>query len=184
MKATEMLMHEHEFILRVIAAMEKAVVNISNPDITPQFFLQAADFIKNFADACHHAKEEGVLFKMMSAAGVAVEGGPIGVMLAEHEQGRQLTRAMRSAAEQWAQGDLNARTETTFSAMSYANLLRQHINKENRVLFPMADQMIPHIKQIAMWQEFERIEREETGEGIHEKYEALAEKLEAEAAEF
>ena len=181
MKATEVLMEEHEVILRVLTALEKAVSKIPNGKFKPDFFLEAADFIKNFADACHHAKEEGVLFVEMASSGVPVKGGPIGVMLAEHEQGRQYTRLMREAAETWHAGDTSAVEAVKANGMGYVNLLRQHIQKENNILFPMADRTIPAEKQSGIWEKFEQIEREETGEGVHEKYEALANKLEGEA---
>lgn len=181
MKATEVLMEEHSVILRVLTAMEKALSDIQNGKFHPDFFLNAADFIKNFADACHHAKEEGVLFVEMEANGVPVKGGPIGVMLAEHEQGRQYTRLMREAVEMWQAGDTSAVEAVKLNGMGYVNLLRQHIQKENNILFPMADRVVPTEKQSAIWEKFEQIEREETGEGIHEKYEALAKKLELEA---
>jgi hemerythrin-like domain-containing protein len=182
MKATEVLMEEHEVILRVLTALEKALTNIPDGKFNPDFFLDAADFIKNFADGCHHAKEEGVLFVEMEASGVPVKGGPIGVMLAEHEQGRQYTRQMREAAERWQAGDTSAIETVKVNGMGYVNLLRQHIQKENNILFPMADRVVPPGKQSVIWERFEQIEREETGKGVHVKYETLAEKLELEVA--
>jgi hemerythrin-like domain-containing protein len=184
MKATEILIEEHEVILRVLAAMDKAVSAIPAGKVGPGFFLDAADFIKNFADGCHHAKEEGVLFVEMEASGVPNQGGPIGAMLADHEQGRQFTRQMRAAAEKWQAGDAANSQEVAANGTGYVNLLRAHISKENRILFPMADRVIPAEKHAAIWEKFERIEREETGAGVHAKYEALAEKLEQEASAF
>ncbi|CAG0965433.1 hypothetical protein ANAEL_00874 [Anaerolineales bacterium] len=180
MKATEVLMEEHEVILRVLTTLEKALSNVPDGKLGPNFFLNAADFIKNFADGCHHAKEEGVLFVEMEASGVPVKGGPIGVMLAEHEQGRQYTRLMREAAETWQAGDTSAIETVKVNGMGYVALLRQHIQKENNILFPMADRVVSTEKQSVIWEKFEQMEREETGEGVHEKYEALAEKLERE----
>jgi hemerythrin-like domain-containing protein len=184
MKATQSLMEEHEVILRLLSAMEKAVATIPSGKVSPGFFLGAADFIKGFADGCHHAKEEGALFPAMEAGGVPVQGGPIGMMLAEHEQGREYTRHMRAAAEKWQAGDTSGSKDVITNATGYVRLLRMHIQKENNILFPMADRMVLEEKQLALWDEFERIEQEETGEGIHEKYEALAEKLEQEASNF
>jgi len=177
-------MDEHEVILRVLTAMEKAVNAIPAGKVRPGYFLDAADFIKGYADGCHHAKEEGVLFPSMEANGVPVQGGPIGVMLADHEQGRVYTRAMRAAAEKWQAGDASASLDVAANGAGYINLLRAHIQKENRILFPMADQVVPVEKQAAIWEEFERVEREETGEGVHEKYERLAEKLEQESLKY
>jgi hemerythrin-like domain-containing protein len=181
MKATEILMSEHLVIERVIAALDEAANRLSTGQtVRPGFFIDAAAFIKGFADGCHHQKEEGVLFPAMNAYGIPVEGGPIGVMLADHEQGRVYTRGMLEAARAWEAGDASARDSVITNARGYANLLRNHIFKENRVLFPMADRVIPTERQEVIDEGFERIEHEETGEGVHEKYLAMAENLERE----
>ena len=181
MKSTDILMEEHGVIQRVIAALEIAAQRTEQgQSLPPDFFIDAADFIKGFADGCHHKKEEGVLFKAMVAHGMPAESGPIGVMLAEHEQGRAYTRAMREAAQKLKAGDETARQAVVLNARGYAGLLRQHISKENDVLFPMANRVIPHAEYDQVDEGFEHIEHEETGAGVHEKYLALAEKLESE----
>jgi hemerythrin-like domain-containing protein len=181
MKATQILMNEHRVIERVLNSLDAAVARARQDDtVRPGFFIDAADFIRGFADGCHHRKEEGVLFKTMGANGMPVEGGPIGVMLYEHEQGRAFTRGMRSAAERWQAGDMSAKLETLQNASRYTALLRQHIQKEDAILFPMADRVIPQAEYAQVEQGFEHVEHEETGEGIHEKYLGLAEKLERE----
>lgn len=181
MKATDILMSEHRVIERVIAALETAVVQLEDgKSVRPGFFLDAADFIKGFADGCHHRKEENVLFAAMESYGVPVQGGPIGVMLSDHEQGRWFVRGMREAAQQVQAGESGAIHLLAEHARGYAGLLRQHIFKEDRVLFPMASQVIPLDKQEDVYEGFERVEHEETGEGVHEKYLALAQSLEQE----
>jgi hemerythrin-like domain-containing protein len=185
MKATETLMQEHRVIEGVLDTLQTAAQSAGegNPAtrgpsaLRPSFFIDAADFIRGFADGCHHHKEEGVLFKMMADNGFPTQGGPIGMMLQEHELGRQYTRAMRSAAEKWAQGDESARQQAVENAQGYVALLRQHIMKEDNILFPMADRAIPVSEHDAVFSGFEQVEHEETGEGVHEKYLALAERL-------
>lgn len=178
MEATQILREEHEVITHVIEALEAAALAVEHGgDISPQFFLDAAQFVRGFADGCHHKKEENVLFPALVAHGMAVEGGPIGVMLAEHEQGRHAIRAMVAAAERWAQGDLTARAEVAHHARAYAALLRQHIEKENHILFPLAEDLLPAETQAHLVARFDHLEHEETGAGIHERYLALADRL-------
>jgi hemerythrin-like domain-containing protein len=181
-KATQILMDEHRVIEHVLSAMQVAADRVSKgEEMRPAFFINSALFIKNFADGCHHRKEEGVLFIAMNESGMPTQGGPIAVMLAEHEQGREFTREMKAAAEAWDKGDLSARNAVVQNALGYVALLRQHIHKEDNILFPMADRVIPPERQQKVLKEFERIEVEETGEGVHEKYHALAEVLEKES---
>jgi hemerythrin-like domain-containing protein len=181
MKATNVLSEEHRVIERVLNVSESGANLLdSGGAVRPEFFLSATDFIRGFADGCHHQKEEGVLFKYMEKQGLPVQGGPVGVMLAEHELGRQFTRALRSAAEEMIAGDPQAKDKAIQSARGYVALLRQHIYKEDNILFPMADQVIPPEQYDLVWEGFEHVEHEETGEGVHEKYLALAEALEQE----
>jgi hemerythrin-like domain-containing protein len=184
MEATKILMEEHRVIERVLGALETAARNLRDGDpVSPAIFIQAAEFIKGFADGCHHKKEEGVLFPAMQSAGVPGEGGPIGVMLADHQEARQLTSAMRVAAERLASGDADARAELIHSALQYVDLLRQHIAKEDNVLFPMANQVLQRSAQSEVLEAFERVEHEDTGEGVHERFLELAATIEKEVAE-
>jgi hemerythrin-like domain-containing protein len=183
MKATEILMNEHRVIERVLDALQTAAqVAAKNGVVRPAFFSDASDFIRGFADGCHHHKEEGVLFQKMVAGGLPAQGGPVGVMLHEHELGRQYTRAMHAAAERWQQGADEARQDVVSNALGYVTLLRQHISKEDHILFPMADRVIPVDEHSLVLDGFDKVEHEETGEGVHEKYLALAERLAVEAA--
>lgn len=181
MEATEVLMEEHRVIERLLASLDLAVRRLeAGEPVRPGFFLDAAEFIKGFADGCHHRKEEGVLFPAMEAAGVPKEGGPIGVMLAEHEEGRRLVRAMRAAAEKLETGDASAKATVVQNAKGYTSLLKQHIQKEDGVLFPLADRVVTGGKRDELREAFERVEHEETGEGVHEKYLEMVEALERE----
>lgn len=183
MKATEILMEEHRVIERVLTSLEVGAGRLAQGHaMRPGFFSDAADFVKGFADGCHHRKEEGVLFEALVAAGLPRQVGPIAMMLQEHEEGRAFTRGMREAAARLAAGDALAQDDVVRNARGYASLLRQHIRKEDTVLFPMADQMISPGDQRAVEEGFEHVEHEETGEGVHEKYLALADALEREAA--
>ena len=181
MKATDILMEEHTIIKRVLTALETAAQRLERGQVVRAgFFIDATDFIKGFADSCHHMKEEGVLFKAMVASGMPAQGGPISMMLAEHEQGRAYTRAMREGAQKLQSGDEPARDQVIRSARGYVALLRQHIYKEDNILFPMANQVISQAEQGNVAEDFERVEHEEIGEGVHEKYLALVESLEKE----
>jgi hemerythrin-like domain-containing protein len=182
MKATQTLMNEHRVIERVLTALEIAAGRVKQgEEVRPVFFINAALFIKNYADGCHHHKEEGILFVAMNEAGMPSEGGPVGVMLAEHVQGREYTAAMKDAAEKWDKGDRSARGAVAQNAFGYVSLLRPHIQKEDKILFPMAERAIPPQQQKKVDADFERAGVEEAAAGVHDKYLALAEVLEKES---
>ena len=182
MKATQILMNEHRVIERVLTALEIAAGRVKQgEEVRPAFFINAALFIKNYADGCHHHKEEGILFVAMNEAGISSEGGPVGMMLAEHEQGREYTAAMKDAAEKWEKGDRSARGAVAQNALGYVSLLRPHIQKEDKILFPMAERAIPPQLQEKVDADFEHAGIEEAATGVHDKYLALAEVLEKES---
>jgi len=185
MKATDVLTEEHRVIEQVLDVLETGANRLENGGtVRPEFFLQATDFIRGFADGCHHQKEEGVLFKRIAEQGFADQGCPLGVMLAEHELGRQYTRALRSAAQGMQAGDPGASRRAIESSRSYIALLRRHIYREDAILFPMADEVIPVGQHAQVWEDFERVEHEETGEGVHEKYLDLASALQEEIYQY
>jgi len=181
MKATDILMSEHRVIEKFINALNEATDRLEEgEEVRISFFVDAASFVGGFVDGCHHKKEEEVLFPTMNQFGVPVEGGPIGAMLYDHEQGRTFTRGIREAAAQVENGNKEAVKSLIENARGYAALLQLHIQKEDTILFPLAGQFIPAGNQEAVYEGFERVEHEETGEGVHEKYLALVEKLEKE----
>jgi hemerythrin-like domain-containing protein len=181
LEATQALSQDHRTIERLLDSLEEAASRLLRGErVRPGFFLDAAQFIAGFADACHHRKEEGALFPAMEAAGLPRSGGPISVMLHEHERGRQYTAAMREAAQKLASGDHSAADEVVENAHGYVALLRQHIMKEDNILFQMAQRVLGPDKQHELSEEFERIESAQAQDGSHGKYLALVEALERE----
>jgi len=176
-RPTDILMEEHQVILRIVAVLNAAVEKLqAGQEVPLEVFRQAVDFIRTFADRCHHGKEQDLLFPMLEQRGIPRQGGPIGVMLYEHDQGRAFVKQMAEALEAW--GEEEARAQLLEGARGYAQLLSQHILKEDRVLYPMADQVLSAADQQELLEEFEAVEAA-LGEGLHQRYVAVVEALEA-----
>jgi hemerythrin-like domain-containing protein len=134
---------EHRVIERVLGALERETKKAAGgAPVDKEFFTQAITFVREFADGLHHQKEESVLFPTLTEAGLPRDGGPVGVMLYEHDEGRKLIRQMSQSLEAAAAGDAQARQTLLRSAGNYVALLRGHIIKEDQVLFPMSDQIL------------------------------------------
>ena len=100
MKSVEHLMAEHELIERGLVLLDKAVARIDAGQPLPEGFpAWAARFFQQFADKCHHAKEEDVFFPVLKQRGIPEQGGPIGVMLHEHVLGRDCVGRMLEASQ-------------------------------------------------------------------------------------
>jgi hemerythrin-like domain-containing protein len=175
-KATELLSQEHRVIERVLAVVEKLTTRPVEDSI--ENWKKALDFIRHFADQCHHFKEEQVLFPAMEERGIPRDGGPVGMMLMEHEEGRTYVRSMLMAIAAVEAKNPAAEETLLNSARAYLRLLREHIQKEDDVLFRIADEVISADEQKALLRSFVEHEAKEMGEGVHEKYLKVVEELE------
>ena len=176
---TQVLKEEHELILQALDALEKKVAALeagAAPDRT--YFDKAVEFLRSFADRCHHGKEEDLLFKAMVHRGFPQHGGPIAVMLSEHETGRAFIRGIAEGAAALGT-DPGAAKQIVENGRGYIGLLRAHINKENNILFPMADNVLTAEDQKHLGKQFERFEKDETGAGVHQAMLKLLEELKA-----
>jgi hemerythrin-like domain-containing protein len=165
MQAFDELEHDHLAIEQVIALLADVSAHAST-ERAFGYGAFAVEFLRRFADGCHHAKEEQALFPLLEARGIPREGGPIGQMLLEHEEGRELLRGMERAI---AERDLPG---FVASAGAYAGLLRAHIEKERHVLFPMGARRLAAEDDRALRERFAAIEREVGGEALHARLHA------------
>lgn len=178
MKATAILVHEHEVIGQALAVLDAMATRLATGGSVPvRDAEQLLEFFVVFADRCHHAKEEGILFPALEAAGVPRDGGPLGVMLAEHAEGRRLIGRLRQDAPAAAGGNAEAGRRFTGAAREYVALLEQHIAKENRVLFPAADTRLTEQDDREITAAFERHEELEMGSGVHERFHRMLDDL-------
>ncbi len=178
MKATEQLRAEHEGIKLMLRILEAICVRLDRGEkIDPEHVSKIIEFFRVFVDKCHHGKEELLLFPVMEAAGVPKQGGPLGVMLAEHDIGRGHVRGMAEALEQYKSGNDKSAPLLATHAREYIALLNGHIDKENNALFPMADAHVPASKQNELYEEFEKLEEEKIGPGVHEEFHNLLDGL-------
>lgn len=176
MRPTEILMEEHRVIEQVIGCVEKmAAIAEATGKLHVEHAEQAQEFVRHFADHCHHAKEEDQLFNLLYERGFSPEQGPIAVMLEEHETGRYHVRGMTEAAKAYAGGDKCAAQTWAGHARAYGELLRNHIVKEDFILYPMADEAFSDEDQQQLLAAFDVVEQ---GHGDHhEKFLAVAGEL-------
>jgi hemerythrin-like domain-containing protein len=179
MRATDELKEEHRVIERVLSVIDAAVAR-QGRGLSPEFFVRVVYFIRNFADICHHGKEEDNLFPAMERRGIPGHDGPVGVMRVEHDRGRAYVREVDEAAKRLTAGDATAMATALRNAAGYAALLRQHIDKEDNILYMMANQVLTESDQRALVAKFEEIELERMGPARRAEFLKLVAQLEAE----
>jgi hemerythrin-like domain-containing protein len=174
-----MLMEEHRIIEKALDAMEAWTAKLaagSESDDKVEL-ARFVSFIQGFADAYHHGKEEDVLFVAMNEHGFPSHTGPVAVMLHEHELGRSHVRALDELARQtpaWSDDDLASLGRVV---REFSSLLRQHIRKEDQVLYPMADARLPAPVKDEMFRRFQDFEEEQARSGERQRLRELANAL-------
>ena len=167
-KPTLDLVNEHSGIMLMLQIMNRvsrrllAGENVDKDDLE-----KIVEFLRNFADKCHHGKEEGILFPELindeSSTALTTQ------LLGEHKSGRDLIKGMVESLPAYAPGNSDA-IHIGVNANEYISLLTQHIEKENVTLFPLADQTLTESKQKEILERFEALERDVIGAGKHEEY--------------
>lgn len=175
MKAIDTLMEEHQLILKVLDSLEGCINNGDSAkmkELLPGYIT----FIRGFADKLHHGKEEEILFKELGNHGFPADSGPVMVMLNEHDLGRGLVKKLLeiNGKDEWDDDDLRAVNE---AGMEFIDLLRQHITKEDTILFPMAKATLPEAASTAVDDEFDLFGSDSKNSDKKRDLEALAEKL-------
>lgn len=175
MLVTENLMKEHQLILKYIDLMERYVEFTLKHPGTSVLLDKASDFIEfihEFADRFHHAKEEDILFRYLEVPGVLTHCNPVPQMLMEHGKGREYVHNMEQALQ------TNALNMLVSNAAQYAQLLKEHIYKEDNILYPMGENGLSDQAKTALLKEYAETEQRLDSRAMWDKYENLYRELE------
>lgn len=154
-KTLKILLNEHKNILEIIEFLEKECDKIeSGKSIDKNFFKKIVEFIRNYADKFHHAKEENILFSEMNKNQKELHCNPMAQMVYEHDLGRNYVKEIEKGIKEYN------KNKVVENARSYCKLLREHIHKEYNILYPMADEILDKKAQFSMLEKFKKIERE------------------------
>lgn len=144
MDSIKLMMEEHQYILRMLAVVRKACYGVlQGEEINYEDFDQMIDFIRSYADAHHHGKEEKLLFNEM-----VTHLGPLGNklithgMLVEHDSGRLFIQELKEALNRVKEGDEMSKLDVIANAISYTHLLKRHIEKEDSVVYTFAQRQL------------------------------------------
>lgn len=176
------LKHEHRFIEKVVGALGRLAPSAAIAETASVDTLrEIVRFMREFADQCHHAKEEDLLFPAVEEKGVPESGCPLGALREEHKKGRTLVAALAEATESLAAQKPDAASVLTDTVGEITKLYTNHIWKEDEMVFPMLDRLFSEDERAALFERFEKAE-EEIG-ADHEALATFADKLDHETAE-
>lgn len=156
-------MADHEIILQALHLLNAMNTDIQNGKDLTHDIRSLLTFLREFADGCHHVKEEAIFFPALIQAGMTADEGPLSVMNYEHERGRSLIAAMENAHAH------NNKEDFLIYSRRYVNLLSEHIEKENRVLFPRAEEILNDDEDDKIADAFAHYENVIVGAPVHER---------------
>jgi hemerythrin-like domain-containing protein len=176
--ATRCLRDEHQVILTVLECFEVALQQArESGKVSREVFEPFVEFFRGFADKCHHCKEEDRLFPCLERNGVPREGGPIGVMIHEHQQARLHVRTIAEHLDDAEAGDPEATDAVFEQSRAFLHLLRAHIEKEDHCLFGMADGLIHGAELTSLTGAYRSAESEPEYRATFSRCRELAERL-------
>ena len=175
--AIQMLMDEHKVILRVIAGLEQMAVRLrEGVAIDPLLLQETVLFMREYADRCHHGKEEDLLFPAYIEHGVPPQGCPISALLHEHKSGRELVGQLEKASEAYRQGSGEAGEAVARSIDGIVKLYPNHIWKEDEMVFPMAESVLPAQARKELYRQFKAVNARQPDD-LQQRSESFAERL-------
>jgi hemerythrin-like domain-containing protein len=178
MTPTEDLIREHNAIKEMLSIMSKIAGNIeADKGFDTTDVDMVIDFLRVFVDKCHHGKEETALFPALVMLGIAENNGPIGVMLHEHNIGRGYVNGLISGLEDFKNNFPKSSGLIAACLINYVNLFQTHIQKEEDILFPMAEKVLSDQKQKEIFKQFEKIQKDALGHEADKQYHELLKQL-------
>lgn len=180
MDAIELMVNEHKYIKRMLKVIRQMCIKVLNHEaVDIEDFYSVIDFVRNYADKHHHAKEENILFKKMGdELGERVTKGPVAGMLVEHDLGRLYMSNLDAALGKLKAGDEEAKVDIIANAISYTDLLNRHIDKEDSTIYTFARRALSKEAVEAVEQSCRDVEDRAAGQGTQDKYLKLVEEFE------
>lgn len=145
MTLMETLYQEHDEIWAFTEQMtEKCIALMEHNVFDADSFRADITYIRTYADATHHKKEEDLLFRaMLDELGPVAENLIRHGMLVEHDQARLYVMELENAVNAYeADRTVRLKLEIISQAMNYVHLLRRHIEKENGAIYPFAERAL------------------------------------------
>lgn len=182
-KAIEMLEAEHRVILKIVGVLGVIADALeAGRAVNVQTLSDLIEFMRTFADRCHHGKEETYLFPALARRGVPTQGCPLGGLTHEHQKGRVLVAELDQAVQAHVtQAAPAARATIVRCLRDLIALYPNHIWKEDYMVFPMTGKVLTEADNAELQRQFEAVEAE-IGPAVHHRLEAMAERLQADAA--
>jgi hemerythrin-like domain-containing protein len=158
---TKQLKEEHTGIKVMLQIMGNISDRLeSGQAVVAKHLNMIIEFIQIYIDKCHHGKEEFILFPALKETEISNDNGTIEAMLAEHTSLRNHVNQMSRDINDYKKSGGKPADTMVKNIRGYIELLNQHIDKEDTVLYPLADQHLPAMMQGELMWRFEQFEED------------------------
>lgn len=157
-RPTEILSNDHKVVLEKLKLMEQTINNLKSTNVK-NILTDLKTFLRKEADL-HFKKEEAALFPEMEKF-IPRDEGPIGQMLLEHEDLYKYEDNFIRGVDLFSKDENNGEAQKLIreNGNSFINLLREHIYKEDNMLFMMADMHLEEDQINAIMKKFEELDK-------------------------
>ncbi len=170
------LMHEHHLILRAVEDMRAEMERIAHEgEVDVEYVRTASDFLRTYADKCHHGKEEDILFRDLADKPMPPDlAREMQRLIDEHAWARGVNMRMAEAAERFVDGDPAAYREVAEHMGALADFYPGHIDREDHHFFKPAIDLFTAEERDSMAEQFEEFDRRL----FHDRYRTIVSELE------
>jgi len=168
-------MIEHRLIERMIGIIkDRSEVMSEQKRVDPVFIDVVVDFLRTYADRCHHGKEEEILFRDLAKKQLSDEHKKtMDELVEEHIYARKTVRMLEASKEGYVQGKKEALRDVISILKQLIDLYPMHIEKEDRHFFPPSMEYFTKRELDEMLHEFWEFDRKM----IHEKYKGVVDNI-------
>ena len=176
-KPIGMLMLEHRLIERMVELIDKKNERMENID---EFALGLIDdavrFFREYADRCHHGKEEDILFKELQERNISQEHKEmLDALIEDHIRARKLVAGLDEICKTY-KANMGASVEKTQDILEkIVELYRTHIKKEDEIFFPASMGYFSEKERADMIERFKEFDMSL----IHDNFIKIVEKYES-----
>jgi len=158
MRPTQILTGEHQVLGRFLTTFERMLeVTARSREIPLESIKDGLTFLTEYGDRFHH-RRENELFDRLRRIGMGHGERPCAAMERDHDCGRELVRTMQGITDRATPGDLSAARNLVHLGLEYVEHQRQHIEKEDRILFPLITELLPASEDERILAAFDHIE--------------------------
>jgi len=178
MTPTENLINEHKKINELLDIMSKIALKIKSKDVFyPNDVEEVVKYLINIIENSHHGKEDDVFYPELISSGIPKETAPLSIINYEHLISVNYLKDISSCVVNCKIGNDFSGELLADSLTNYVIAIKNHIQREEEIVFPIANEVFSIEKQNDILQRFEIIEQKYISNSFNDQFDELLNKI-------